>query len=382
LVGRGFDLAVVGAGVVGLAHAWAAARLGKRVVVIERDTRANGASIRNFGFITVTGQQAGEVWSRARRSRDLWLAAAPRAGIAVEHRGLLLTCRRAEAEAVIDAFLRTPMGESCRALDRTDLAKRWAVQPPADVRGALYSPHEIRVESRAAIPALRAWLEARWDVTFMTGTAVLEAAPPVVRTARGPVQADVAVVCPGDDLVTLFPETIAALAVTRCRLSMLRLADPGYRLPAALMSDLGLIRYAGYAELPEAVALRRRLEVEQADHLKHGVHLIVTQSADGALVVGDSHHYDDTPDPFAPAAVEDLILDEFTAATGLAPTPVIERWTGTYSSAPDLAMFAAAPAPNVRLVMVTSGTGASTAFAIAEEVIGALFDTPLGDTGL
>ncbi len=35
---------------------WAAARLGKRVVVIDRDAQANGASVRNFGFVTVTGQ--------------------------------------------------------------------------------------------------------------------------------------------------------------------------------------------------------------------------------------------------------------------------------------------------------------------------------------
>ena len=38
-------------------------------VVVDRDTRANGASIRNFGFITITGQQAGECWQRAMRCR-------------------------------------------------------------------------------------------------------------------------------------------------------------------------------------------------------------------------------------------------------------------------------------------------------------------------
>ena len=63
-----YDLAVVGSGICGLAHALAAARRGKRVIVIDRDAQANGASIRNFGFITVTGQQAGECWLRARRS--------------------------------------------------------------------------------------------------------------------------------------------------------------------------------------------------------------------------------------------------------------------------------------------------------------------------
>ena len=39
-----FDLAVVGAGIVGLATALAAARRGLRVIVIDRDAQANGAS--------------------------------------------------------------------------------------------------------------------------------------------------------------------------------------------------------------------------------------------------------------------------------------------------------------------------------------------------
>ncbi|WP_164128136.1 FAD-dependent oxidoreductase, partial [Stenotrophomonas maltophilia] len=46
---RTYDLAIVGAGILGLAHALAAARLGKRVIVLDRDSQANGASIRNFG---------------------------------------------------------------------------------------------------------------------------------------------------------------------------------------------------------------------------------------------------------------------------------------------------------------------------------------------
>ncbi len=48
------NLAVVGAGILGLAHALAAVRLGKRVVVIDRDARANGASVRNFGLGAVS----------------------------------------------------------------------------------------------------------------------------------------------------------------------------------------------------------------------------------------------------------------------------------------------------------------------------------------
>ena len=146
-----FDLAVIGAGVVGLAHALAAARAGLKVVVIERDLRANGASIRNFGFITVTGQAAGEVWPVARRARDIWADIAPRAGIAIEHQGLILTLRRPESLAVAEAFLATDMGEGCELLDAAELKRRYPRIASADALGALISPHELRVESARAI---------------------------------------------------------------------------------------------------------------------------------------------------------------------------------------------------------------------------------------
>jgi hypothetical protein len=144
------------------------------------------------------------------------------------------------------------------------------------------------------------------------------------------------------------------------------------------MSDLGLVRYAGYSALPEAGALRARLEREQGEHLQQGVHLIVVQSADGSLIVGDSHHYEATPDCFSDERVDRLILDELTAATGRVAPDVRERWIGTYASAPGRTMFMDAPAPHVRIVMITSGSGASTGFAIGEEVIADLFGVSAG----
>ena len=99
------------------------------------------------------------------------------------------------------------------------------------------------------------------------------------------------------------------------------------------------------------------------------MHLIAVQSADGSLVVGDSHHYDDLPGPFAPAEAEALILDEFAEGHGPRAPPVLARWTGVYAVSDERGYFVDAPSPEVRLVMVTSGTGASTAFAIGEATI-------------
>jgi FAD dependent oxidoreductase TIGR03364 len=372
---RSYDVAIVGAGICGLAHALAAARRGKRVVVVDRDAQANGASIRNFGFITVTGQQAGKCWRRAMRSLEVWLEVAGAAKIPILQRGLLMVARRAEARAVIEAFLETDMGAECRLVERTELADYGSGLRAHEFAGALYSPHEARVESREAIPRFAAWLSERFGVTFLREIAVRAAAPPKLETSRGPIEADAIVVCPGDDFTGLHADRLAQYGLTRCKLHMMRVRPQGFdeRLPP-VMSDLGMIRYHGYADLPAAQALRARLEAEQREHIDSGVHLIAVRSADGTLVVGDSHHYAATPDPFAPTAVDDLILDEYAHVFAGNPLQVVERWTGTYASASDRLMLVDRPCEALRIVLITSGTGASTSFAIAEEVIAELFD--------
>jgi D-hydroxyproline dehydrogenase subunit beta len=363
---KSYDLAVVGAGILGLACALGAARSGKKVVVIDRDAQANGASVRNFGFITVTGQQRGDCWRRAMRSRDVWDEVAAPAGIEIVHQGLIVVARRPEAARVLEAFARSETGIGCRLHDGSAAARLQPGLLPG-FAAVLESPHERRVESRDALPRLAAWLERTHGVAFMRNTAALGVTAAGVATSRGEVAAGAVVVCAGDDFRTLFAERIAPFRLTRCKLQMMR-ARSGVRLSRAVMTDLSLVRYLGYAELDEAKPLRDRLDREQGAHLAAGIHLIAVGAADGSMVIGDSHVYADTPDPFASDAFDELILDEYQALFGDRPH-VEQRWTGTYASADDRLMLVDAPHANVRVAIVTSGTGASTAFAIGEEII-------------
>lgn len=363
------DLIVVGAGIVGLAHALAAARRGKHVLVIDRDAQANGASVRNFGFVTVSGQARDDVWALARRSADIWRSVAPAAGIAIAHEGLTMVAQTDEGAAVLAAFVATEMGVGCALLDGAATEARLPMLRAGTAVAGLASTADLRVESRSAIPRLADWLATHFGVAFRRGVTVQAVEPGAVRCADGGhYQADRIIVCPGDDLSGLFPDRIAAHGIGRCLLQMVRLAPPGWRLPSAVMGDLSLARYRGFADLPAAVALRARMERERAAAIADGIHLIAVQSSDGTLVVGDSHHYAHTPPPFAPAATEARILDEFARLFG-SPPPVVERWTGTYAVAAGHSIVDA-PLPGVRLVIVTSGTGASTAFGIAEDTFG------------
>lgn len=367
-----YDLAVVGAGIVGLAHALAAARRGLSVVVVDRDAQANGASIRNFGLVVTSGEEPGAARRLAERSRAIWQEIAGLAGIDILHRGLLAVAQRHEALALLEAFAADGRGTGCVMLTRAELERRQPGLNLDNLRGGLFSPSELRVESREALPKLAALLSDKWGVAFSYGTNVRAVAAPVVETSRGPLRAGKVVVCPGDDVNGLFAEAIAGREVRRCKLQMLRLAPSGLRLASAVVSDLSLIRYGGYASLPEAARLRARLEEDSAAALRDGVHLIAVQSADGSLVVGDSHHYAPTPDPFAADSVDELILAEFGRVFSRTPK-VVARWTGTYASAPGSGHFCEAVGDDVRLVMVTSGRGASIAFALGEETISDLF---------
>lgn len=363
-----FDLIVVGAGIVGLAHAYTAARRGLRVCVVERDAACVGASIRNFGFITVTGQGAGDTWRRARRAREVWGEVASRAGIETVHHGLYLTAFRPRALDVLREFMGTEMAEGCELLDVAEAARRAPALRLDDARGVLYSPHEMRVESRTAIGLLTRWLAEAHGVVFRFGEAVLEVATPRVRTSRAVLHAERVAVCTNTDLHGLFAERLTPHDLRLCLLHMLRVRpQPGFRLPGSVMADLSLVRYHGYSRLPAAAALLAQIWEEEAESLAHGIHLIVVQSADGSLVVGDSHHYGAAPEPFAQERVDDLILRHLRETLRLDAATVTERWVGLYPSSDHADCLIDRPDDATRLVLVTSGTGASTAFGIAED---------------
>lgn len=360
------DVLIVGSGIVGMACAWAALEQGLSVQVVDRDPVCVGASIRNFGFVTVTGQGRGDTWRRARRSRDVWAALAPQADIAIEHTGLFVQAQRMEAKALLLELLEQPEGRDLQWFDGRELRDRAPQLAQAYMLGALYSPYELRIESRVAVEKLRLWLASQ-GVVFHMGQAVQQVVTGAVQTPLGWLQAQRIAVCPGPDIRSLFPEVFLQRRTQLCQLQMLRVLPPeGYRLPGAVMSDLSLARYSGYTELPGAQRLLDRLAQDSLAELQNGIHLIVVQSRDGSLVVGDSHQYGAALPPFTSEEVDRLILQEMQRMLCLGHYRVTERWSGIYPSGPQDAMIETV-LPGVQLISVTSGTGMSTAFGLAED---------------
>ncbi len=312
------------------------------------------------------------MWSLARRSRNRWAEVASATGIKVEQTGMIMAARRREAAAVLEEFLDTEMGEDCILADPRELQRHAPGVPFENLICALVSPHEIRVEAKSVLPVLLEWVSSAWDVDVHMSSFVVDVHAGCVVTARGELRGKTIFVCPGDEVASLMPELAREMGVQPCKLQMMRLADPGYKLPSPVMSDLGLVRYQGYSELASATALKERLEKEQSAELAAGVHLIAVQSGDGSMIVGDSHAYSDALDPFQRASIDQLILDEFANVLGTPPV-VIERWVGTYAWSPERNWFTKEVEPDVHVTVITCGAGMSTAFAIAEDVVASAF---------
>ena len=363
------DIAVVGGGILGLAHAYVFARRGKRIVLFERSRPAAGASARNFGMIWPIGQPAGEMHQLALRSREIWVEILAAAKLNYRPTGSLhLAYCPDEAEVLREfAEIDPPAGYACQWLSREETLARSSAVNEESLQGALWSATELTVDPRETVAGLGAYLR-EIGVECRYGVLVKRIDLPIVETSLGCWEVDAAMVCAGDDFQTLYPEVFSGSGLTRCKLQMMR-TDPqpeAWQLGPALAAGLTLRFYKSFALCSTLARLRARIAAEKPEYEKWGIHVLVSQTADGAITLGDSHQYGLEVDVFDRTAIDDLILSEARTFLNLPCWHIAERWHGVYSLDPERPFFEAEPAPGVRIVTAPGGSGMTLSFGLAE----------------
>ncbi len=369
---RHYDVAIVGAGIVGLAHAVAARRRGLSVVVLDRAAGILGASIRNFGHLCLTGQE-GRAREYAEESRDRWRALAREAGFWLAETGTVVVARALDESAVLDEFrdLRGP--DDIVILDADQVRAR--VPVAADrIRSGAWLPRDLQVDPREAAGAIARWLRDG-GVDFHFTTAVLGVEPGRVHTARGPFIADTVIVAVNHDVDQLFPGLAEAHRVQRCGLDMLLVdAELDGPLTSPLLTGWSLTRYAGFTSMESAAGLRARLAAEHPDLAALDLNQMYTQRPDGGLIVGDTHYRGDGIEPFQGEPAFEALLSLARELFGVNELRVRERWQGVYASAPQ-DFLVASPLADVRVVSVTTGVGMTTGLGLGERVIDDLYSS-------
>ena len=367
------DVAIIGAGIVGLAHAWAAARAGTSVVLFERDQRAQGASIRNFGMVWPIGQPAGAMHRRALASRDRWLEAAAKAGIWHDPCGSLHVVHREDELAVLEEFVPAAResGFDVKLLTPAETLKKCPDANPDGLLAGLWSPTELCVDPRQAIAKMPGFLEEAHGVILRFGTTVQSVnLPEIVTTAGERWSVRRAVVCSGTDFQTLYPETLAGSGIRKCKLQMMRTAPQpgGHRVGPMLAGGLTLTHYTAFATCPSLPALKKRIAQEMPEYVSNGIHVMTSQNQLGEVVIGDSHEYEQDIEIFDKARIDELILNYLATMVRLPDMRPATHWNGIYGKHPSQPIYTAEPAPNVHVVAGTGGAGMTLSFAYADEM--------------
>jgi D-hydroxyproline dehydrogenase subunit beta len=370
------DIAVIGAGIAGLAHAYAAAKRGLKVVVFERSPGAIGASVRNFGLIWPIGQAPGQSYERALAGRGVYLELGPKAGFWVHENGALhLAYHQDEMEVLAEFHQKSKdLGYECELL-KANFSFRNPIIKNKGLKGALYSKSELTVDPREVISKLPPWLEKEKQVTFRFGTAVTDVDMPYINTFREEWQVEKVFICSGIDFETLYPEIFASTNITKCKLQMMRTSVPpsNWRLGPTLCAGLTLLHYSAFRHCESLGKLKERAEKEYSDYLKWGIHVLLAQNGLGELIIGDSHEYGLNPEPFDKEIINRLILDYLQTFVDLPSIKITERWHGIYPKLEGQTEFMAHPEKNVMIVNGLGGAGMTLSFGLAEENLKKIF---------
>lgn len=368
-----FDDAIVGAGIMGLAHAYALARRGRRVIVFERHAQAQGASVRNFGMLWPIGQPAGLARQVALRSREIWLNVLKESGLWHELTGSLHLAYHDDEEAVLREFLQTaPDGDyECEWLNPAQITSQSPLVNPENLRGALWSPQEICIDPREATAGLPAWLHKTFGVQFEFNCAVTLYDRPAVIAGGRFWGAENLYVCSGEDFQTLYPEAFATSGLYRVKLQMMRSQAYGeeVRIGPMLAAGLTLCHYKNFQDCPSLPALRERFAQEMPDYVKFGIHVMASQHARGEITIGDSHEYNEAISPFDKEEINELILSYLQSFLLIPNLQIRQRWQGVYAAHPAELCWTDRPAPGAIIVASPSGRGMTMSFGIAEKVV-------------
>ncbi len=366
-----FDVAVIGAGIVGLAHAWRATQKGLRVVLLERTPLAYGASIRNFGMVWPIGQPAGTLHDLAMRSRELWLQLSAEANVWCNPCGSLHLAHRPDELAVLEEYVDLQRGSelTVNLLTPAETLQRTPAAKPQGLLGSMWSPTELCVNPPQAIAAIPAWLTERYAVKceFNSAVTAIEDRTLLISDGRQ-IQAERIVICSGHDFQTLLPSVFANQPLRVCKLHMFKTSPQtdGWRIGPHLASGLTLRHYTSFAACPSLAALQRRVREETPELDRFGIHVMASQNDRGEVVLGDSHEYDAEISPFDRTEIDELILRELRHQFVLPDWTITSRWHGIYAKHPHQPMLEVEPLPGVYVCVAPGGAGMTMSLGIAD----------------
>ena len=364
-----YDVAIVGAGIVGLAHAFQAAKRGLKAIIFERTEQAEGASVRNFGMVWPIGQNAGDLYDIALLSRQIWLELNDEKVVEVEECGSIHLAHHPDEMILLEEFVSQKTHQS-EIIDATEVINRSVLANESGLLGGMYSPTELRINPRTAPHKIAHWLLKKPNVEIRFNTSIIKIESNRMISSDGRSwEANKIMICSGSDLKTLYPDEFIKSDLVLCKLQMLKSVSQKKLLNTQtphLASGLTLRHYSCFENCLSLEKLKQRIQSETPELDLFGIHVLASQFPNGEVILGDSHEYGDQITPFNKTEIDELMIRELKKVIKLDDWTIRERWYGVYAKHPELPVFDHRVDDCVSLFVGTSGAGMTMAFGLAD----------------
>ena len=373
---KNYDLIVIGAGILGTAHALQAARNGQSVLLLEKDNRPMGATVRNFGQAVPSG--LGGKWHQlGRESAALYRQIQAEYDISVRANGsVYVASDEAEWQLAHEAeALFRQKDYPCTLLSAAETLDRYPYLRGSYVKGSLFFPDDLSVEPDRLVHRLIEYAQQKYQVTYRPNTAVVDCQPSAagatVQAASGQQwEAAQVILCSGSEFRLLFPDLFATSGLIVSKLQMMQtLPVPGLRMHGNILTGLTLRRYESFEECPSFAQLTTPPHYTELK--KWGIHLLFKQALDGSVIIGDSHEYASATEVNTlgyelKAYVNELILAEAERIVTFPVRELATSWAGYYAQHPD-ELYEHAVSPAIRIVTGIGGKGMTSSLGLAQE---------------
>jgi FAD dependent oxidoreductase TIGR03364 len=312
-------------------------------------------------MLWVIGQPPEQV-ELARRSQDHWRLAAKDAGFWFRQSGSL-TLAYNPLEAQVLAETGHPL------LCPDEILEKYPFIRSEGLLAGLHSPSEAAVDPRHVTHQLAAFL-ARQGVQFRWQHPVRHVQSGEVHLATGEIATfDAVAICAGPVIDQLIPDAVRNAGLIRTQLQMLRLTpqEDVPRIGIHLCAGLTLGHYRNFSDCPSLPALKAFHRERWPKQVENGIHVLVAEHEDGALTVGDSHHYGPSVLPYREESIDQAILDALNQFLPVERYRMAQRWLGWYNTHPTLPYWLHKIDPQTWAVNLF-GTGMTLSFGVTEQL--------------
>ena len=375
-----FDVVVVGAGVLGTFHAYHAARLGKKVLLVEKDNYPVQATVRNFGQVVPSGM--GKEWfDYGVRGTEIYKTIQHEFDLSIRTNGTVYIASDPAEQQLIHELKSSMDARAYPSVLMTSeqCVAKWPALKKSYCKKGLFFAQEVSAEPDRMIHQLLKYCTDKFSsLLYKPNTAVIDcqvsgSSVKIVSTAKEEFTSDKVIICNGGEFKLLFPDLFRTSGIVTSKLQMLKtLPMKEVNLEGNILTGLTIRRYESFQECPSYST------IQTPEHLKElkkwGIHILFKKAADGAIIIGDSHEYADV------SQIDDLgfsqneyinrlMLQEAQRIVNFDVTKIATTWSGFYPQHSEKGIVEIDIEDRIHIRTAIGGKGMTTSAGYAEQSI-------------